>query len=181
MQNHNYQTCIRYFLESIKFGEFEYRCLTDFFAKASSKNCLFWTIRLIEGEFLKLYKNDLVNRTVKELRQLERDYNPEKAKIFDELSYKNWIKKGKGKEERKSHLPLARISWACLCFICNENRIEFTSNYLPGNNVTKEVFKNLDMHIGIECSYALSLTLGNDKEIINKVISTYSKTMKNLN
>ena len=173
-----YQDCVKKFNQSNN----EFRFLTDSLIEKSPKKCLFWTIEVMGEKLKSLEQNELSIRTINELEKLKIDYTAIKAEIFDELSFKNWMDKGNGEKERLIHLPLSRLCWASLSFVCKENNIEFKSNYRKGNDAPKEVFHNLSNHIGWECSRALSILFRNGLNNVDRdrIISTYSMVMSSL-
>lgn len=159
---------------------FTYLILTVPLAKISIKDCLFWTIEIIIPRLKSLEQNELSSRTIKELEKLKENYNSSKANIFDELSHKNWLEKGKGEKEFLINLPLSRICWACLYFVCQENKLEFKSKFRGNNNIPKKAISNLNRTIGGECGFAIDITFREKGEEAYKIAKSYTKLIKKI-
>ncbi len=108
------------------------------------------------------------------------DYSKDKAKIFDELSFRNWRNRTGKDGTYLVHLPLARISWACLYFICLQHKYEFKSSFRSGNSVVEEAFKNLHKPIGWECGTTLSMLFEKDAKVAKDLALSYSKFMNEI-
>ncbi len=181
VKNHN--DIANRLLELIEKKEFfSYRIITKPIAKISFKECLVWTISLVENRLSNLAKDTLSKRTVNELKKIKSDFHPNKAVIFDELSFKNWQIRDLDQKPFSIHLALARICWACLGAICQENNLEYKSIYRNGNSIPKpkKGFINLENTIAGECASTIEIVYQDDYEYGREIANSYSQLMKRL-
>lgn len=158
MTNEKYHPIAIKLLKSlIKKESFHHASITKPIAEISYKDCTFWTIENIQEKLILSANNELSKRTIEELINLNSELNFEKAKIFDELSFKNWKEKSTIQKPFPIHNVLSRISWVCLLAICKENNKEYKSNYAGRNSISKEAFVNLINQIGWQSGMTMDL------------------------